>query len=188
MSDRTEQDLVDEIAALTRLVADQERAVAEATDEVRRTHATLSWRLHVRFEKATDWLLSNRLLREPYRAVRRAIEIWVEHGFLYIFKFGIRKIGHAQRGRSLVVEDHFAPPDLDAYQKWLKVHTPTAEAYAQMRAAKTTLREAPVVPRGGAPRGDRIGSTRMARCPGIPPCICSTSPPCSPFSPPLRCW
>ena len=93
MSDRTEQELLEEIRALTQVVAAQEQATAAAVDEVRRTHATLSWRIHLRLKALTERMLRNRVLREPYRMVRRAIEIWVEHGFLYIFRFGARKIG-----------------------------------------------------------------------------------------------
>ena len=38
-------------------------------------------------------LLRNPVLREPYRFVRRAFEIWVDHGLAFVFKFAARKIG-----------------------------------------------------------------------------------------------
>ena len=144
MSDGSEQDLLNEIADLTRLVAEQERAVAESAAEVRRTQATLAWRAHRRFEKLHERLLRNHVLREPYRLVRRTAEIWIDHGFIDIFRFAARKIGHATRGGSLVVDDH-SPPDPDAYQKWVKRHTPTAAAVAAMRAAAASLQDAPLV-------------------------------------------
>ena len=75
-----EQDLLAEIGDLTSLVAAQERAIAESFDEMRRAHASLGWRAQRRFEKIGGRLLRNPLLREPYRFVRRAFEIWVDHG------------------------------------------------------------------------------------------------------------
>lgn len=145
MSERTEKELLDEIAALTQLVAGQERAAAAAVDEIRRTHATLSWRMHRRFEPIATRLLRNRLLREPYRMVRRAIEIWVEHGFLDIFRFGARKIEHATRGNSLIVEEHVVPLDATAYARWLRRHAPGAAEYAAMRQAAAGFPERPLV-------------------------------------------
>ena len=145
MSDRTEKDLLDEISALTQLVAAQESAAAAAADEIRRTHATLSWRIHRRLEPITRRLLRNRLLREPYRMVRRALEIWVEHGFIDIFRFGARKIDHAARGSSLVVEEHAVPLDSNAYGRWLQRNSPTAAEYAEMRAAAAAFPEKPLV-------------------------------------------
>jgi GT2 family glycosyltransferase len=144
MSDGSEQDLLDEIGDLTRLVAEQERAVAESAAEVRRTHATLAWRAHRRFEKLHGRLLRAHLLREPYRVLRRAVEIWIDHGFIDVFRFVGRKIGHATRGGSLVVDDH-SPPDPDAYRKWATRHTPTAAALAGMRATAASLQDAPLV-------------------------------------------
>ena len=144
MSDGSEQDLLREIGDLTRLVAEQERAVAESAAEVRRTQATLAWRAHRRFEKLHQRLLRSRVLREPYRVLRRAAEIWIDHGLSDVFRFTVRKIGHATRGGALVVDDH-SPPDPDAYQKWVKRHTPTAAAVAGMRAAAASLPDAPLV-------------------------------------------
>ena len=144
MSDDSEQDLLNEIGDLTRLVADQEQAVAESAAEVRRTQATLAWRAHRRFEKLHERLLRSAVLREPYRFVRRTAEIWIDHGFIDIFRFAARKIGHATRGGSLVVDDH-SPPDRDAYQKWVKRHTPTAANVAAMRTAAASMQDAPLV-------------------------------------------
>jgi GT2 family glycosyltransferase len=141
-----EQELLTEIEHLSRLVADQERAVADTVNEVRRTHATLGWRAQLRFEKIGNRLLRNPVLREPYRVARRAFEIWVDHGFLDIFRFATRKIGSAARGRSLTVDDHFwEPPPREEYQRWIERNTPTAEAYTAMRTAKATFRDAPLL-------------------------------------------
>ena len=141
-----EQELLAEIEHLSRLVAEQNRAVADAVNEVRRSHATLGWRAQLRFERIGARLLRNPLLREPYRMARRAFEIWVDHGFLDIFRFAGRKIGSAARGRSLVVDDHtWEPPDRDEYQRWLDRNVPTAEAYAVMRAVKDGFRDSPLV-------------------------------------------
>jgi hypothetical protein len=98
--DSVERELLVEIEHLSRLVADQQRAVADAVNEVRRSHATLGWRAQLRFEKIGARLLRNPLLREPYRMARRAFEIWIDHGFTDIFRFATRKIGSAARGRS----------------------------------------------------------------------------------------
>ncbi len=144
MSGDTEQDLLDEIGELTRLVAAQERALAEAAEEIRRTHATLGYRSHRRFDRIAERLLRNPVLRQPYRIARRTFEIWVEHGFFDIFRFAARKVGNATRGRSLLVEDH-SPPDPNAYRVWMQRHTPRPEAYAAMRAAAAAFRDPPRV-------------------------------------------
>ena len=144
--DSVDRDLLNEIEHLSRLVADQQAAVAEAVNEVRRSHATLGWRAQLRFEKIGARLLRNRVLREPYRMVRRAFEIWVDHGFADIFRFARRKIGSAASGRSLIVDDHtWEPPDHDQYQRWLARHTPTPDAYAAMRDAAAALSDRPLI-------------------------------------------
>jgi GT2 family glycosyltransferase len=113
---------------------------------MRRAHAALGWRAQLRFEKISDRLLRNRVLREPYRFVRRAFEIWVDHGLPFVFRFAARKIGWALRGRSLIVEDHtWTPPEGDEYQIWVTGRTPTPEAYARMREARMQFRDAPLV-------------------------------------------
>ena len=141
-----EQELLAEIEHLSRLVAAQERATADAVNEMRRSHASLGWRAQLRFDKLGARLLRNPVLREPYRVARRAFEIWVDHGFVDIFRFASRKIGSAARGRSLVVDDHtWEPPARDEYQQWLQRHVPTPEAYAAMRAAQAAFRDSPLV-------------------------------------------
>ena len=146
MTEEVEQELLDEIEHLSRLVAEQERAVSEAVDEVRRSHATLGWRAQLRFERIGARLLRNRVLREPYRMARRAFEIWVDHGFVDIFRFATRKIGSAARGRSLAVDDHtWQPPPRDEYQQWMSRNVPTADAYTALRAAAAALPDAPLV-------------------------------------------
>jgi GT2 family glycosyltransferase len=141
-----EQELLTEIEQLSRLAADQERAAADALDEVRRSHATLAWRAGLRFGKIETRLLRHRLLREPFRMARRAFEIWVDHGFTDVFRFASRKIGSAARGRPLIVDDHtWEPPARDEYQQWLRLHAPDADAYAAMKARSVTLTNAPLV-------------------------------------------
>ena len=141
----TEEDLLAEITDLTSLVAAQERAVAESFDEMRRAHASLGWRAQRRFEKTGARLLRSPLLREPYRFVRRAFEIWVDHGLAFVFKFAARKIGSALRGRPLTVEDHTWTPSPGDYETWIARTTPSAEAYAAMRVERQNLADAPLV-------------------------------------------
>lgn len=140
-----EHDLLAEISDLTSLVAAQERAVAESFDEMRRAHASLGWRAQRRFEKSSGRLLRNPVLREPYRFVRRAFEIWVDHGLPFVFKFAARKIGSVLRGRPLIVEDHTWTPHPDDYQAWVTKTTPSADAYAAMRAEQNRLTDQPLV-------------------------------------------
>ena len=64
------------------------------------------------------------MLREPYRFVRRAFEIWVDHGLAFVFKFAARKIGAALRGRPLTVEDHTWTPTPGDYETWIARTTP----------------------------------------------------------------
>ena len=141
-----EQELLNEVEHLSRLVADQERIVADAVNEMRRSHASLGWRAQIRFEKIGARLLRSPFMREPYRMARRAFEIWVDHGFLDIFRFAKRKIGSAARGRSLSVDDHtWEPAEPDEYQRWLLRNVPTADAYAAMRVAKASFKESPLI-------------------------------------------
>ena len=150
-----EQDLLAEITGLTSLVAAQEQAVAESFDEMRRAYASLGWRAQLRFGTISARLLRNPLLREPYRFVRRAFEIWVDHGLAFVFKFAARKIGSALRGRPLTVEDHTWTPTPGDYETWIARTAPGAEAYAAMRAEQQRLPDTPLVsvlitPGGGA--------------------------------------
>jgi len=140
-----EQDLLAEITGLSSLVAAQEQAVAESFDEMRRAHASLGWRAQRRFGKISARLLRNPLLREPYRFVRRAFEIWVDHGLAFVFKFAARKIGSALRGRPLTVEDHTWTPTPGDYETWIARTAPGAEAYAAMRAEQQRLPDTPLV-------------------------------------------
>jgi hypothetical protein len=141
-----DQELLTEIEHLSRLVADQERIVTAAVNEMRRSHAALGWRAQLRFEKIGARLLRNPLTREPYRMARRAFEIWVDHGFVDIFRFAKRKIGSAARGRSLSVDDHtWEPPEPDEYRQWLQRNVPTADAYAAMRVARAAFKDAPLI-------------------------------------------
>jgi len=141
-----DQELLTEIEHLSRLVADQERIVSDAVNEMRRSHAALGWRAQLRFEKIGARMLRNPLTREPYRMARRAFEIWVDHGFVDIFRFAKRKIGSAARGRSLSVDDHtWEPPEPDEYRRWLQRNVPTADAYAAMRVARTAFKDSPLI-------------------------------------------
>lgn len=144
-----EQDLLAEIEHLVRVIRDHERAVAEATDEIRRSHATLGWRAKLRFDRIGERLLRNPVLREPYRMARRTFEIWVDHGFFYIFRFAARKLGYALQGRSLIVEDHdhawTTQEREDDYKRWMRQREPTDGDYEAMRARAQALPDAPLV-------------------------------------------
>jgi GT2 family glycosyltransferase len=143
--ERAEEDLLAEIRDLVSLRAAQERAVAESFDEMRRAHASLGWRAQRRFEKTADRLLQNRVLREPYRFVRRAFEIWVDHGLPFVFKFAWRKIIAAVRGRPLIVEEHTWTPNPDDYQAWISRTALDERAYSAMRAEQARLIDVPLV-------------------------------------------
>jgi GT2 family glycosyltransferase len=144
-----EQDLLAEIEHLVRVIEDQQRAVAEATDEIRRSHATLGWRAKQRFDAIGGRFLRNRALREPYRMARRAFEIWVDHGLLFIFRFAARKIWYALQGRSLIVDDHehvlTTDEREDDYQRWLKRRAKTEIQYDTMRRRIREFPETPLV-------------------------------------------
>ena len=140
-----EHDLLAEIGDLTALAAAQEQAVAASFEDMRRAHASLGWRAQRRFGKVGDRLLRNPVLREPYRFVLRAFEIWVDHGLPFVFKFAARKAGSVLRGRPLTVEDHVWTPAPDDYQTWIARHTPGAGAHAAMRAEQQRLTDRPLV-------------------------------------------
>jgi hypothetical protein len=85
------------------------------------------------------------VLRQLYRTCYRALEIWVDEGFLEIFARTGKKIDLAVRGRNFRVEDRdHAPHNIeDQYVRWLARHG-TPPARHEMQAVVARLRETPL--------------------------------------------
>jgi GT2 family glycosyltransferase len=84
--------------------------------------------------------------RQIHRSFYRALEIWVDEGFLKIFSRTTHKVGLAFRGRNPLVEgyDRRPAPIEDQYAQWIAVHGAPPDASA-MHAAIASFRVRPLV-------------------------------------------
>jgi GT2 family glycosyltransferase len=138
--------LRDEFEQLGRIVDEQERTIAALRREVTLHTAAIGWRLQLRLDPLRSWMLSVPVLRQLYRTWYRALEIWVDEGFLRIFHRTRSKIELALSGRSFLVEDRDRVPRNveEQYQLWLARHG-TPPARHEMQAAVARLRHTPLV-------------------------------------------
>ena len=89
---------------LGRIVDHQERTIATLSREVDLHSKALGWRLQQRLIPLRKSLLAVPVVRQIYRAFYRALEIWVDEGFLQIFSRAGHKVSLALRGRNFLVE------------------------------------------------------------------------------------
>ena len=138
--------LREEVEHLGRLVDEQDRTIAGLRRELLLHSLAIGWRLQLRLERVRTAMLAVPVLRQIYRTLYRALEIWVDEGFAKIFVRTGHKLGLALRGRDFLVEDRDRVPRSieDQYQTWLRRHggSPDAET---MRAAVARLAAAPRV-------------------------------------------
>jgi GT2 family glycosyltransferase len=142
----TREALRQEFEQLGRIVDEQERTLAALRREVALHAAAIGWRLQLRLDPLRAWMLRVPVLRQLYRTWYRALEIWVDEGFLKIFYRTRSKIDLALSGRNFFVEDRDRVPlnVEEQYQRWLARHG-TPPGSHQMKAAVARLRHTPLV-------------------------------------------
>ena len=143
---KVEAVLRQECEQLGRIVDEQERTIAGLRREVTLHAAAIGWRLQRRLDPLRSWLLSVPVLRQLYRAWYRALEIWVDEGFLQIFARTANKVDLAVRGRGFLVEDRDRVPHNveEQYQRWLARHGAPPAGH-EMQTAVAGLRHTPLV-------------------------------------------
>jgi len=138
-----EQTLREEVEHLERLLDRHERTISALRREVDLYNRSIGWRLQQRLIPFRKSLLAVPVVRQIYRTLYRAMEIWIDEGFLTIFSRTADKLAMALRGRNFLVEGHDRrpPPIEDQYQAWLEVHgrPPGARETQQSIAAFRTL-------------------------------------------------
>jgi GT2 family glycosyltransferase len=134
-----------ELEQLGAKVDEQAQTIAVLRREVALHSAAIGWRLQRRLDPLRSWMLGVPVLRQLYRTCYRALEIWVDEGFLEIFARTGKKIDLAVRGRNFRVEDRdHAPHNIeDQYVRWLARHG-TPPARHEMQAVVARLRETPL--------------------------------------------
>jgi hypothetical protein len=145
-SDRldVEASLRDEVESLERILDQHERTIASLRRQVDLHHRSIGWRLQQRFDPLTKAMLGIPILRQIYRALYRAMEIWADEGFLKIFGRAAEKLGLVFRGKSFLVEGHDRrpPPIEDQYEHWIR-HQGAAPTQQAMQASIATFTTAP---------------------------------------------
>jgi GT2 family glycosyltransferase len=131
-----EESLRAEVESLGRIVDQQERTIATLNREVDLHSRGIGWRLQKRLAPISTWMLRVPVARQIYRTLYRALEIWVDEGFLKIFTRTSHKVGLALRGRNFLVEGHDrrAPPIEDQYAQWIALHGAPPNASATQSA------------------------------------------------------
>lgn len=141
-----EASLRDEVESLARILDQHERTIASLRREVDLYNRSMGWRLQQRMIPFSRSMLAVPVLRQIYRTLYRAVEIWVDEGFLKIFARTADKLTLALRGKNFLVEGHDrrAPPVEDQYEQWMRqLGAPPSGAAMQERIAG--FRTTPVV-------------------------------------------
>ena len=114
--------LREEVDNLGRIVDEQERTIARLQHEIWLHSSELGSRLQLRLDPFRTAVLRVPVLRDLYRALYRAIEIWTDEGFAMIVVRTGHKMGLALRGREFLVEDHSRRPRSleEQYQEWIR--------------------------------------------------------------------
>jgi len=141
-----ERSLRDEVESLGRIVDQQERTIAALNRELDSHTRGIGWRLQQRLAPVGRWMLRVPVARQIYRTFYRALEIWIDEGFLKIFVRTSHKLELALRGRNFLVEGHDRrpPPIEDQYAQWIALHGAPPDASA-LRAAIAGFRIRPLV-------------------------------------------
>jgi O-antigen biosynthesis protein len=119
-----EADLRDEVQSLARTLLRHEHTIASLQREVDLHNRSMGWRLQQRLTPFSRTMLAVPGLRQIYRTLYRAMEIWVDEGFLRIFARTADKLTLALRGKNFLVEGHDrrALPIEDQYEQWIRLH------------------------------------------------------------------
>ena len=119
-----EADLRDEVESLAEILIRHESTIASLRHEVDLYNRSLGWRLQQRLSPFGRSMLAIPVLRQIYRTLYRAMEIWVDEGFLKIFARTADKLHLALRGRNFLVAGHDRRPLPleDQYEQWIRRH------------------------------------------------------------------
>jgi GT2 family glycosyltransferase len=141
-----ETSLQEEVENLGRVVDQQERTIATLSREVDLHAKALGWRLQQRLIPFRRRMVATPVVRQIYRALYRALEIWIDEGFLKIFSRAGDKVNLALRGRSFLVEDaeRRAPRIEDQYERWMALHNAPPNR-AEIVAAIERFHQRPLV-------------------------------------------
>jgi GT2 family glycosyltransferase len=141
-----EASLRDEVESLARILDQHDRTIASLRREVDLHNRSMGWRLQQRLIPFSRSMLAVPVLRQIYRALYRAMEIWVDEGFLKIFGRAADKVNLALRGKNFLVTGHDrrAPPIEDQYEQWIR-HRGAPPAAATMRERISRFTTTPVV-------------------------------------------
>ena len=138
--------LREEVESLERILDQHERTITVLRRDVDLYNRSIGWRLQQRLIPWRKSMLAVPGLRQIYRACYRALEIWIDEGFLKIFGRMGDKVSLAFRGKSVLVEERDgAPPRIeDQYQSWIE-HRGIPPTAATMRAAVEHLAHRPLI-------------------------------------------
>lgn len=142
-----EESLRTEVDHLGRIVDEQERLLAHMRHELFLHSTALGWRLERRMDGVRRGMLAVPGVRQLYRVLYRALEIWADEGLAKIFVRTGHKIGLALRGRDFLVDDSHLGRRYrfeEQYDLWLRRHGRGLEP-AAMRAAIAQFTSTPVV-------------------------------------------
>jgi O-antigen biosynthesis protein len=133
-------DLREEVDVLGRVVDEQEQTIAALRDELDRHEAALGWRLQSRLEPVGNRMRKLPVVRQIYRTLHRALELWVDDGFAGVFRQAGVKFGLLLRGDRFLVESARRPRSLEEqYEIWIRHHgTPNRRDVAQAIAGFNT--------------------------------------------------
>jgi GT2 family glycosyltransferase len=119
---QVEESLREEVESLAQILDRHERTIASLGRELDLHKRSMGWRLQQRLIPFSRSMLAVPVLRQIYRALYRAMEIWVDEGFLKIFVRAADKLALALRGKNFLVEgyDRRPPPIEDQYELWIR--------------------------------------------------------------------
>ena len=140
-----EEDLRDEVRRLAETTIRNDDTIATLRREVDLYTRSMGWRLQQRLSPFSRAMLAVPVLRQIYRTLYRAMEIWVDEGFLKIFARTLDKLNLALRGKNFLVEGHDrrALPIEDQYEQWMRLHCPPS--MDRMREQISRFTTAPLV-------------------------------------------
>ena len=141
-----EASLRDEVENLGRIVDEQDRIIATLRYSLSHHEAAIGWRLQRRLDGLRTWMIGIPGLRQIYRTWYRALEIWVDEGFLMIFARAGHKLGLALRGRDFLVEDRDRVPRRieEQYALWIRRHGAPPDRQT-IQATVARFRHAPLI-------------------------------------------
>jgi GT2 family glycosyltransferase len=136
-----EEDLRDEVRRLSEVVARNDDTIATLRRELELYNRSIGWRLQQRLSPFSRAMLAVPVLRQIYRTLYRAMEIWVDEGCLKIVARTLDKLNLALRGKNFLVEGHDrrALPVEDQYEQWIRCHpAPSRDSMHEQIARFTT--------------------------------------------------